>query len=297
MIIIPGPASQILGIKVANLININKIQVKFKDFPDGEHYIKIENGEKIKNQDVIIIQSTYSPQNDNLMELLMILDGTKNLKPKSITLIVPYLCYSRQDKRFLEGEPLTAEIVCKIIEKIGDPLLEKFITIDIHSEKILDYFSKSIEVKNLSAMPLFGKYFKNLNLKNPCVIAPDEGALKRSKIVADLINADCNFLTKKRDLNTGEISTQIKDLSIENRDVIFTDDIISTGGTMARAIEMAKNQGANNIYAVCTHPLLIQNAKYRIFQAGAKEIVGTDCIPSECSKISVAPLLADFLTK
>ncbi|NVM04234.1 MAG: ribose-phosphate diphosphokinase [Candidatus Helarchaeota archaeon] len=297
MIIIPGPASQILGIKVAKLINAEIVQVKFKNFPDGEHYIKIENGKTIKNQEVILIQSTYSPQDNNLMELLMILDGLKSLLPRSIILIVPYLCYSRQDKRFLKGEPLTAEIVCKIIEKIGEPLLKKFLTVDIHSEKVLDYFSKKIEVKNLSAMPLFGKYFKILNLKDPCVIAPDEGALNRSKIVADFINADCNCLTKKRDLNTGEISIQMKDLSIKTRDVIFIDDIISTGGTMARAIKMAKNQGANNIYAVCTHPLLIQNAKYRILQAGAKEIIATDCIPSECSKISVAPLLADFLTK
>ncbi|MFX1453618.1 MAG: ribose-phosphate diphosphokinase [Promethearchaeota archaeon] len=297
MIIIPGPASQILGIRIANLKVADIIQVKFKEFPDGEHYIKIENGDKVKNQDVIIIQSTYSPQNDNLMELLMILDGVKNLKPSSIMLIVPYLCYSRQDKRFLEGEPLTAEIVCKIIEEIGDPLLNKFLTIDIHSEKILDYFSQKIEVKNLSAMPLFGEYFKNLGLKDPCVIAPDEGALKRSKIVADFINADCNYLSKKRDLNTGKISIDMKNLSIKGRDVIFTDDIISTGGTMASAIKMAKNQGANDIYAVCTHPLLIRDAKYRIFHAGAKEIIATDCIPSECSKISVAPLIAEFLTK
>ncbi|MHA1301316.1 MAG: ribose-phosphate diphosphokinase [Candidatus Helarchaeota archaeon] len=292
MIVIPGPASQILGIKLANLIKVDIAQVKFKTFPDGENYIKIENS--IKDQDIIIVQSTYPPQNNNLMDLLMILDAAINLKPSSITLIVPYLCYSRQDKRFLEGEPLTAEIVCKIIEKIGNPLLKTFITLDIHSEKILSYFDQ-IKAKNLSAMPLFGNYFKELKLNNPCIIAPDEGAINRSKKVAEMINAECNCLIKVRDLNTGEISIKIKDLSVKNRDVIFVDDIISTGGTMAKAIKIAKDQGANNIYAVCTHPLLIQDASFKIFQAGAKEIIATDCIPSECSKISVAPIIANFL--
>ncbi|MHA1381049.1 MAG: ribose-phosphate diphosphokinase [Candidatus Helarchaeota archaeon] len=294
MIVLPGPASQILGIKIANLTSANIVQVNFKFFPDGENYIKIEKS--LKNEDVIIVQSTYPPQNTNLLELLMILDAVKNLEPSSISLIVPYLCYSRQDKRFLNGEPLTAEIVCKIMEKIGDPLLKMFITIDIHSEKILEYFKK-IKAINLSAMPLFGEFFKNQNLTNPCIIAPDEGALKRSKIVAEIVNADCDCLLKTRDLKTGDITIQIKDLSVKNRDVIFVDDIISTGGTMANAMKIAKKQGAKDIFAACTHPLLIHNARFKIFQAGAKDIIATDCIPSDCSKISVASLIADFLKK
>ena len=226
----------------------------------------------------------------------MLIDAAKNLKPAKIIICVPYLCYSRQDKRFLDGEPLTAELVCKIIENIGEPLLKQFITIDIHAEKILTYFNK-VEAVNLSAMPLFGDYFKKLKLNNPCIIAPDEGALNRSKKVAKIMNADCDYLTKIRDLNTGETSIKIKDLSVKGYDVIFVDDIISTGGTMAKAMKLAKDQGANSIYAACTHPLLIKNARFRIFQAGAKEIIGTDCVPSDCSKISVAKLIADFLKK
>jgi ribose-phosphate pyrophosphokinase len=129
------------------------------------------------------------------------------------------------------------------------------------------------------------------------IVAPDKGALKKAQIAAQLMNTDCTYIEKTRDRYTGNITIDIKEIDVKNRDIILIDDIISTGGTMVKTIEMAKNQGANRIYAACSHPLLIENAKYRILQAGATEIIGTNSVDSECAKISIAPLFVEKFTK
>jgi len=290
MIVVPGPASQILGVEIAKLMeNARLAPVLFKNFPDGEVYTRIDKD--LKGEHVIIVQSTYHPQDQHLMQLYQLIDAAKNADAEKITVFVPYLAYSRQDKKFLEGEPLSARIICKTIENLG---ANEIYVLDIHSETVLNFFT--IPTHNLIAVKLFGEYFKTLSLSNPIIIAPDEGALNKAEEAARMMKTECTYLEKTRDRHTGEISVEIKEIDVNNRDLILIDDIISTGGTMVKAIEMAKQQGANKIYAACSHALLIENAKARILQAGATDIIGTNSVDSECAKISIAPLfIEEFL--
>ena len=294
MKIIPGPASKDLGLKVASSLNLNSSLVKKKVFPDGEHYIKIED--TIKNEDVILIQTTSYPQNENLVDLFLMIEATKNMNPNSISVVVPYLAYSRQDKRFLEGESLSSKVICQIIENLAGNKSKYFICFDIHS-KIIEEFFQNFSFTNLSAIPLFAKYLKGYNLKNPLIVAPDKGALEKARNLGQLLSSDYTYLEKQRSRITGEIKTVVKALSVRGRDVLFIDDIISTGGTMVKGIEMVINQGARDIFAVCTHPILISDAKNRILKAGAKEIIGTDSVPSINSNVSLSESIVDFIKK
>ncbi len=290
MIVVPGPASQKLGVEIAKLLNVEIAPVTFKTFPDGEVYIRIDK--ELKNELVIIVQSTYPPQDYHLMQLYQMIDAARNSEAEKIILFVPYLAYSRQDKKFLSGEPLSSRIVCETIEHLG---ADEIFVLDIHSEIVLKFFT--IPAHNLMALELFGSYFKELNLINPLIVAPDEGALEKAKETAKILNCGSTYICKTRDRHTGEITVTLKELDVAGRDLIILDDIISTGGTMAKAIEMAKRQGANRIYAACSHPLLIQSAKVRILQAGAEDIIGTNSVDSECAKISIASLFVENFHK
>ncbi|NHI92766.1 MAG: ribose-phosphate diphosphokinase [Candidatus Lokiarchaeota archaeon] len=294
MKIIPGPSSQILGLNVAISLNIKPSLVKFKKFPDGEQYVKIEDN--VADKDVLLIQTTSFPQNDNLIELFFMIEAIINMNPKSLSLIIPYFAYSRQDKRFLEGESLSSKLICKIIDSISSDRAKFFVSFDIHS-RIIENFFKNYSFINLSAIPLIAELLKEYSLLKPLIIAPDKGAQDKAKELADLLASDYTYLEKERSKITGEIKTSLKDLSVKNRDVVFIDDIISTGGTMVKGIEMARSQGARDIYAACTHPLLISDAKTRILNAGAKKIIGTDAIPSECSSISLSTSIVKFIKK
>ncbi len=291
MIVVPGPASQELGEEIANLLaDANLAPIKFKEFPDGELYIRIDK--KLKGEIVVIVQSTYAPQDRHLMQLYQLIDAARNSGAKKIIVFVPYLAYSRQDKKFLDGEPLSSRIVCKTIEHLG---ADEVYVLDIHSKIILDFFT--IPVHNLLALDLFIDHFKQVPLANPMIVAPDKGALEKAELAAKSMGCGSTYIEKTRDRHTGEISITLKDMNVADRDLLIIDDIISTGGTMAKAIEMAKSQGAKDIYAVCSHPLLIQNAEERILSAGAKEIIGTNSIDSEHAKISIAPLFIKEFTK
>ncbi len=286
MIVVPGPASQILGVKVARLLNSEIAAVSFKNFPDGETYVRVE--EELKDKDVLLIQSTYKPQDEKLIQLFLLIDAIKQMNPKKLRLVIPYFAYARQDKQFKKGEPLSIKVIEQIIEKLG---VDELYTIDIHEPKVLNYLK--IKAKDLTAMTLFGEYFKNKKISNPIVIAPDDGAIHRAETVAKILDSEYVSFDKFRDKDTGEITMDYKKLDVKDRDVVIVDDIISTGGTMIKAIQMIKKQGGGNVYVAATHTILIGEAKSKILAAGAAEIIGTDTIPSETSILSVAPLIAE----
>jgi ribose-phosphate pyrophosphokinase len=220
------------------------------------------------------------------------LDTAKVLGAKKVTAVVPYLAFSRQDKRFLPGEVISAETIVKLIDSCG---IDQFITVNIHSEDILNRFS--IPNQNLSAITLLAEHFENRGLDRAFSLSPDKGAVELAEEADMVLRGGCGWLRKERDRYTGEIQVEKKSLKVKGRDVIVFDDIISTGGTIARAVKMLKTQGALRVYAACVHPLLIGDAKQKILQNGAEEIVGTDSIPSFVKKVSLAPLIAEALAR
>jgi ribose-phosphate pyrophosphokinase len=288
VIVVLGPASQDLGRKVAEILKSRIVSIVFKSFPDGESYLRLDGD--VKGEEVVIVQTTGPPQDAHIMQLFLMVDAAKDLGAERVTAVVPYLAYARQDKRFLPGEAISIETFIKLVEASGT---DRFLTVNIHKEDVLKRFS--IPAENLSAITLLAEHFKNRGLTGAFSLAPDKGALELAKEADSVLNGGCGCLRKERDRLTGEIRVEEKEFNIEGRDVIVFDDIISTGGTIAAAVEKLKMQGANRVYAACAHPLLVGEAQRKIMQGGAEEIVGTDCVPSPVSVVSVAPLIAAAL--
>lgn len=288
MIVIPGPSSPELGKKVAEGLSTRVVPVDHRLFPDGESYIRLRGW--VKDEEVIIVQTTSPPQDSHLLQLFLMARTAKDYGAERVVAVVPYLAYARQDKRFLEGEALSIDVVIRLIEASG---VDALLTLDVHSQTILERFR--IPTKSLSAIPLVAEYLRSRGFEGAFSLSPDKGALDLARMGGGILGGGYDSLEKVRDRSTGEVRTAEKALPVEGRDVIVFDDMISTGGTMALAVGLAKRNGARRVVAACTHPLLLGRAVERILGAGAEEIVGTDSVPGPRSPVSVAPLLVDAL--
>ena len=296
-ILIVGPASQMLGIRIAEELNIRYFNTESKTFPDGENYLRInvDNESLIEGKEIIIVQSTgpssSENQNARLFELLMMIDSVKRMGANKIVVVIPYLAYARQDKIFRPGESKFANLILRLIDSMR---IDEVCVVDVHAPKILE----EIQCKwiNIDSMKVLADYIKSLDVKDIVVVAPDKGAVERSRAFAKHFGEDVpvECFEKIRDVKTGEITMTGK-LNLKNKDVVVSDDIIATGGTMAKAIKLSKDSGANRVFAVATHALLLQNAKFRIVKAGADDIIGTDSIDNEASKVSLSKAIVDYL--
>jgi len=290
MKILPGPASEELGERIAKLLSSEVMPIFLKAFPDGESYIRFEV-ESLQGEDVVIVQTTSPPQEQRLMQLLLMADNALDMKAKSITVVVPYFAYARQDKRFLHGEVFSVKTVVKLLEDCG---VGRIITVNAHNPAVLKAFR--IPIDDLSAIPLLAEYFKTKGLvENPVSLSLGKKALSVAAEADSVLKGGFDCVSTKRDVRTGNVTLEVKELQVRNRDVIVFDDIISSGGTMAKAVRLVKDQGARKVYAACVHPLLMGDSENKILENGAEEIVGTDCVPSRVSKVSVAPLICTAL--
>ena len=292
MKIVGGPGSRELARKVSELLNVPLIQVKMRRFPDGEFYFKFD--EEISGEELMIIQSLYPPQDSHLLELFSMLHTARDLGAKQIKVFVPYLAYSRQDKRYLEGECLSSRMIAEILENLG---ADSLYTIDIHNRRVLDMYK--IPTYNLTASRELAKYFAAKDLMDPLVVSPDdeEIAIERARNAAETIDAEYDFLEKRRDRHTGEIITYEKQMNVKGRDAIVIDDIISTGKTAANAVRILKRQGARRVFVGVSHALLLGEAVKILNETGAEEIVGTDSVMNKYAKVSVAPILVKALKR
>lgn len=292
MKIIPGPASKQLGERIAELLNAKVVPVFFKTFPDGESYIRFDV-KSLRDEDVVIVQTTSPPQDQRLIQLLLMADNALDMKARNITAVVPYFAYSRQDKRFLLGEAFSIKTIVKLFEDCG---VGSIITANSHNPEVLKAFK--IPIEDLSAVPLLAEYFKVKGLvKNPVSLSLGKKALSIAAEADSVLKGGSDYIATKRDLITGNITLEEKALPIKNRDVVIFDDIISSGGTMAKAVKLVKEQGARKVYAACVHPLLMGEAHRKILENGVQEIIGTDSVPSPVSKVSIAPLICNALAK
>lgn len=290
MKIIGGPSSLELSRKISDILNAPLVRVKTKRFPDGEFYFKFE--ERIAGENLLIVQSLYPPQDTHLMELFLILHTARDLGAETIRVFVPYLAYSRQDERYLEGECLSAAMIAEIMEELD---VDALYTIDVHNENVLKMYK--IPVYNLTASGELARYFARKSLEMPLVIAPDDEDLakRRARYAAKVLSAEWDALEKRRDRYTGEIVTFAKDLNIRGRDALIIDDIISTGKTAANAAKILKEQGAKRVFVGVSHALLIGDSVRIMIKNGVEEIVGTDSVVNEYAKVSVAPIFGRAL--
>lgn len=289
MIIVPGPASKKLAEKVSEITGIKIASIEHKLFPDGESYFRYID--KINGEDIAIIQTTYPEQDRKLLQLFLLSKAAKEEGCKSIIAIIPYLAYSRQDKAFKNGEAISIKIVLDLLKSCG---INEIVTINTHSPWI--FKNIDLKAKDLSAIPYLSKYFLSMKLLNPIIFSPGKKGSLMSKEAASIIDCEYSRVESKRDIETGKVEIEIKNKNnIKRRDVIIIDDIISTGGTILSIVKEIINLKPNRIIVGCIHPLLINNADKKILGAGAKTIIATDTIETIYSKVSIAPLIANYL--
>ncbi|HTY90336.1 MAG TPA: ribose-phosphate diphosphokinase [Methanocella sp.] len=280
--IVAGPASQLLATRVASLLDCGVDLTEYKHFPDGEVYCRVTGD--IKNNDIVIIQSTF--QASDLIFLLELIDACD--EAKSVTAVMPYFGYARQDKRFRPGEPITARALAKCIKA------DRVFTINIHDRSVLKYFP--CPAVDLNAAPELGNYIDGMELRDTTILAPDDGALNLVRSAAEPRNLHYDYLEKTR-LSGEEVKIAPKNLDIKGRDVVLMDDIISTGGTIAEAIKLLKAQGVRDVYVACVHGVFVNNAYLKLHDAGVKDILTTDTLEKAISKVSVASVIADAIKK
>jgi ribose-phosphate pyrophosphokinase len=281
MIVVSGSASMSLSKRLSEELGISLANVESRRFPDFEAYVRIHDD--LDGEDVVLVQTSYP--DENVIELFLLQDAISEFEIKSLTTVVPYYGYARQDKKFNPGEPISAKTLAAHLELITD----SFITVDIHEEMIMSWFTKP--AKNISGMPQIGEYLKEIG--PDIIIAPDKGALSLAQMAAEVTGCSWDYLENTR-IDGETVEMKAKNLSVDGRKVAIVDDIIATGGTIVKATEHLKSQGASEVYATCTHGLFAKNALPRL-QNVCDKVISTDTIENETSCVSVAAEIAKVL--
>jgi ribose-phosphate pyrophosphokinase len=271
--------SQVLATQVARALKTTVVDVKYSRFPDGEHYLLA--GEI--DDEMTIVGSVVD--NDSLVQLMLLVDACDRATNR---LVLPYMAYARQDKRFREGEPVSSRVVARALSQgVSD-----VITINIHEKEVLKSFT--VPAHNISLATDIGSYIRSLELDNPLILAPDEGAMAFAGQVASAGGWECDHLEKTR-LSGVEVKMAPRQLSASSRSVVIVDDIISTGGTIATAAGMLYGQGAKDVFAACVHGVFTGGAYTRLMATGIRDVICSDTIERSCSRVSAADQIAHAL--
>jgi len=290
MIIIPGPTSQELGKNIAKQLKARISPIEFTRFPDGESRIRFECN--VEGDDAIIVQTTGPPQNENLIQLFLMADNAKDMKARSITAVVPYFAYARQDQRFRPGETFSLKTIITLLKTCG---VKRIISVNSHNSEILK--TMPIHIQDLSAIPLLAEHYKNKGFYNTFSLSLGKKGLDTAIEASNVLKGGYDYIPTQRDRTTGVVTLEEKPLPIRGKDVVIFDDIISSGRTMIKAVACVKRQGAKTVNVACVHALLTEEVKGKILNAGADQVVATDSVQSSISVVSIAPLIAEALAK
>jgi ribose-phosphate pyrophosphokinase len=296
--IFTGNANRPLAEAICGHLGLPLGQAVVKRFSDGE--ISCDIQESVRGWDVFVVQSTCPPVNDHLMELLVMMDALKRASANSISAVIPYYGYARQDRKVNPRVPITSKLVADLITVAG---ADRVLTVDLHAGQIQGFFD--IPVDNLFAAPvLLEDLRRRFSADRLVVVSPDAGGVERARAFAKRLDAGLAIIDKRREkANVSEVMHIIGDVA--GRDAILLDDMVDTAGTLANAARALRDNGARRVYAACTHAVLSGPAVERLVGAPLEELICTDTIPlSEearaCGKIrmlSVAPLLAEALRR
>ncbi|MGE4320180.1 MAG: ribose-phosphate diphosphokinase [Acholeplasmataceae bacterium] len=279
--------SKASGIEISN--------VEVLRFADGEISVNIEHS--VRGHDVFVIQSTSSPANDHIMELLVFADAVKRASAKSVTVLMPYYGYSRQDRKSKSRQPITAKLIADMLEVAG---IDRLICIDLHAAQIQGFFN--IPIDNFPAGPLLADYFVHQKkLKDIVVVSPDHGGVTRARRFAKTFDAPLAIIDKRRpEPNKAEVQNIIG--NVEGKVAIMIDDIIDTAGTLVAGAQALIDAGAKAVYAAATHPVFSSNAIERIENSVISEVVVTDTISmdpqvksTKIKQVSIGPLLGQSI--
>jgi ribose-phosphate pyrophosphokinase len=298
MKILSGTSNPRLSKEISKKLKLKLINTNIKRFADGEIYIEIN--ENIRGNSVFVIQSTSTPANDNIMELLLCIDALRRSSAKNITAVIPYFGYARQDRKVAPRTSISAKVVSNLITNAG---ANRIVTVDLHAGQIQGFFD--IPVDNLFTTPLFAKYIKKkFKNKNLVCVSPDVGGVQRTRGLATKIKADLAIIDKRR---PAPGKSQVMNIigEVKGKNCIIVDDIIDSGGTIVNAVEALKKAGAIDVYVFITHAVLSGDAAKKIQKSKIKKLIITDTIDnsfkiknnSKIEVISIAALMSEAINR
>ena len=271
MKILSGTSNLKLSKSIAKNLKLKLINTNIRRFADGEIYIEIN--ENIRGNSVFVVQSTSHPANDNVMELLLVIDALRRSSAKTITAVIPYFGYARQDRKVVPRTSISAKLVSNLITKAG---ADRVVTVDLHAGQIQGFFD--IPVDNLFATPIFARHVKKkIKSKNMICVAPDVGGTERARALGKLLNVGLAIVDKRRPKpGQSQVMNVIGD--VKGKTCIIVDDIIDSGGTIVNAAKALKDRGAKEVYVYITHGVLSGEAVKKIKNSVIKNLVITDTI-------------------
>jgi ribose-phosphate pyrophosphokinase len=294
-----GRANVPLAEKIAQCLGDTLGKITLQNFPDGEFWARID--EDVRGRDVFVVQPTCPPVNDNIMELLVILDSMKRASAARITAVLPYYGYARQDRKDVGRVPISAKLVANLLTVAG---ANRVLALDLHAAQIQGFFD--IPVDHLHAAPVINEYIRSLNIPagDFVVLSPDEGSIKRALVHQKKLGGAIAIVDKRRSSATETKQANLIGSSLQGKVAVIFDDMISTAGSVVGAANIARINGAREVYACATHGVLCGEAINRLRDAPIKQVVISDSIPLTPEKhlprikvLSVAPLLADAIKR
>ncbi len=297
--IIAGRSNPKLASAIARSAGVDVTSCDVRRYSDGE--LSVEIGENVRGHDVFVVQSTSTPGNDHLMELLMIMDALKRASAERITAVLPYFGYARQDRKPRPRVPITAKLVSDLIVTAG---ADRVLTMDLHADQIMGFFN--IPVDNLYARPVLLSYItEKYDGEDFCIVSPDAGGVSRARAYAKRLDATLAIIDKRRS-QPNEVAEMHVVGEVRDKLAIIVDDMVDTGGTLMKAADALLEHGAKKVLACCTHPVLTGQAKDRLPNSNVKQVIVSDTIyhadlPSGAGscfvKLSVAPLIGEAIRR
>lgn len=296
--IIAGRSNPYLAASIAKSVGVELRACDVRRYSDGE--LSVEIGENVRGHDVFVIQSTSSPGNDHLMELLMIMDALKRASAGRITAVLPYFGYARQDRKPKPRVPITAKLVADLIVTAG---AHRVLTMDLHADQVMGFFN--IPVDNLYARPVLLDYVSKQYAGRPiCIVSPDAGGVARARSYAKILDASLAIIDKRR-AQPNEVAEMNVVGEVKDKLAIIVDDMVDTGGTLSKAADALISRGATGVLACCTHAVLSGQARERLPQSKLEKVIVTDTIyhaglesaSNWLVRLSVAPLIGEAIRR
>ncbi|GBD96374.1 MAG TPA: ribose-phosphate pyrophosphokinase [Nitrospirae bacterium] len=279
-----GNSNRALAKEIADVLNIPVGDATVSNFSDGEIMVRIN--ENVRGADVFVLQSTCTPVNNNLMELLLVIDALRRASAHRITAVMPYYGYARQDRKAQPRVPISARLVADLLNATE---INRLLTIDLHAGQIQGFFD--VPVDHLYSAPVLSDYVKKEYMNDIVVVSPDAGGVERARAFAKRLNASLAIIDKRREkANVSEVMNVIGD--VKGKDAILFDDMIDTAGTITNSASAIKENGAKRVVAACTHAVLSGPALDRINDSALEEVIVTNTIPmyekqAKCNKLTV----------
>ena len=297
MKIVVGNSNPILAKEIQDYLEGGFVPIVIKKFSDGETYVKIE--ENVRGRDVFVIQSTCPPVNENLVELMIIIDALKRASAARITAVIPYYGYSRQDRKVVSREPISAKLVANLITASG---ADRVLSVDLHCGQLQGFFD--IPLDHLTAISILVNEIKSRNFKDAVIVSPDAGGTKKARRFAEALNLPMALLDKRR-VGHNEISDNINVIGeLEGKTALIVDDMIDTAGTMSLSCKALMAKGAREVFVLATHPVFSGSAVEKLNIPEIKEVIVTNTVPIVDEKkfkglkvLSIAPLIAEGIER